>query len=266
MTASMGAWWRSAGLFALLAGMALDAHAGPPYLTDDPVPVDLGHWEIYGFSQGSFVSHEYALALPATEINYGALPELQLHMQVSMAVFGQTGFATEYGLGDAEIGFKYRILDPGDSDWWPQMAVYPHLYFPSGSAARGLGTGQAHVFLPLWFEKDFGGGWSSTFGGGYWFNPGPGNRNYWYLGLQVQHPVTAGLVLGAEIFTQSASTTVLQGELGYPAGTRQSTGFNVGAVYDFTPHHHLIMSAGTGIVDAARSDVATYYVGYQLTF
>ena len=26
--------------------------AGPPYLTDDPVPTDTGHWEIYAFGAG----------------------------------------------------------------------------------------------------------------------------------------------------------------------------------------------------------------------
>jgi hypothetical protein len=245
---------------------ASPAAAGPPYLTDDPVPVELGHWEIYGFTQGSLVDHQASFALPATEINYGALPELQLHVQLEMALSSSSGFATQYGVGDAEAGFKYRILHPGEANWWPQIAVYPQVAFPSGRAARGLGSGRVHAFLPLWFEKDFPAGWSSDFGGGYWINPGPGNRDYWFFGWQVQREVVAGLVLGAELFTQSASTTVLAGELGYPAGTRQLTGLNLGAVYDVTAHHHLLLSAGTGILDAGRSDLATYYVGYQFTF
>jgi hypothetical protein len=29
----------------LLLGSAIAAHAGPPFLTDDPDPVDLNHWE-----------------------------------------------------------------------------------------------------------------------------------------------------------------------------------------------------------------------------
>src|SRR5438270_5724696 len=35
-----------------LASLAFPAAAGPPYLTDDPVPTDLGRWEIYGFASG----------------------------------------------------------------------------------------------------------------------------------------------------------------------------------------------------------------------
>ena len=39
-----------AGLALSLAGTA---RAGPPFVTDDPEPVDLGHWEVYGFSAGT---------------------------------------------------------------------------------------------------------------------------------------------------------------------------------------------------------------------
>ncbi len=31
------------------------ALAGPPFVTDDPEPVELGHWEVYGFSAGTQV-------------------------------------------------------------------------------------------------------------------------------------------------------------------------------------------------------------------
>jgi hypothetical protein len=250
----------------MLAGMASAAWTGPPYLTDDPVPVDLGHWEIYAFSQGSFVDHQASLSLPATEINYGAAPGLQLHVQVAAALLGQAGYATQYGVGDAEAGVKYRFLDPGQSSPWPQLAIYPQVFFPTGDAARALGTGRVHAFLPVWVETHFAPGWSSDVGGGYWINPGQGNRNYSFLGWQVQHDVAAGLVVGAEVFTQSRSSTVLPGQLGYPAGTRRSVGFNIGVVYDLTEHHHVLLSAGSGIADAARSDLGTYYVGYQLTF
>ncbi len=31
---------------------ALKSQAGPPFLTDDPEPVELNHWEVYLFGQG----------------------------------------------------------------------------------------------------------------------------------------------------------------------------------------------------------------------
>ncbi len=37
----------------LTAAAIRPAMAGPPFITDDPEPVDLGHWEVYGFSAGA---------------------------------------------------------------------------------------------------------------------------------------------------------------------------------------------------------------------
>ena len=41
------------GLAAMLL-LASPALAGPPFITDDPEPVEPGHWEVYGFSSGAF--------------------------------------------------------------------------------------------------------------------------------------------------------------------------------------------------------------------
>jgi len=54
------------------------AWAGPPYLTDDPEPVDFGHWEFYAASQWSVDRGAATGTLPHVEVNYGALPEVLL--------------------------------------------------------------------------------------------------------------------------------------------------------------------------------------------
>jgi hypothetical protein len=41
------------------------AHAGPPFITDDPEPVDLGHWEVYAFSAGAAGPGDASGAEPA---------------------------------------------------------------------------------------------------------------------------------------------------------------------------------------------------------
>ena len=46
-------WIGAAMVFALAA--AGPAWAGPPFVTDDPEPTDLGHWEIYDFVSASQV-------------------------------------------------------------------------------------------------------------------------------------------------------------------------------------------------------------------
>jgi len=45
-----------------------------------------------------------------------------------------------------------------------------------------------------------------------------------------------------------------------------STGFNLGGVYDFSPQHHLLFSAGTGLQNASETNTFSYYLGYQYTF
>ena len=55
----------------LLAGIAAPAAAGPPYLTDDPVPTDLAHWEIYAFTSAEGHAEELEDDV-GVDLNYGA--------------------------------------------------------------------------------------------------------------------------------------------------------------------------------------------------
>src|ERR1017187_9656497 len=59
--------------------LAMQVVAGPPFLTDDPEPVDYQHWEAYLFTLGDH-SGSYNVQGPAVELNYGVLPETPLHL------------------------------------------------------------------------------------------------------------------------------------------------------------------------------------------
>jgi hypothetical protein len=246
---------------ALLAFVAPRAAlAGPPFITDDPEPVDPGHWEVYAFSDGALEGASATGVGPSIEVNYGAAPGLQLHFIGSMAYDAPGGQPRQYGLGDTELGAKYRFINPGKDDWYPQVGIFPLVELPTGDARRGLGGGYVAAFIPVWLQKDFG-DWTTYGGGGYWINPGPGNRNYWFAGWLLQRQVTKQLALGAEVFHQTASMV----------GRRDSTGFNFGGQYDFTDHDHLLFSAGRGglayAVDAgAVKYPTTYYLAFQYTF
>jgi hypothetical protein len=255
------------GLFLafVATGTPPPAAAGPPFLTDDPEPVDYGHWEIIGFSMGTVVQGDSAGVLPGVEVNYGALPNMQLHVKASVAFNSQSITGTQFGYGDTEFGVKYRFVNPGENDWWPQIAVYPVVAARTGNTERGLGSGAAHAFLPLWVQKDFG-KWTTYGGGGYGINPGPGNRDYWFFGWQLQRQITDNLTLGAELLHQTAFTAGEPDSVGFPLGSKTTTGFNLGGKYDFSENYHLLFSAGRGVQNAAPSNQFSYYLGIQWIF
>ena len=46
--------------------------AGAPFLTDDPVPVYVGRWEINNYASGNFAKGAFVGVLPGVDANYGA--------------------------------------------------------------------------------------------------------------------------------------------------------------------------------------------------
>jgi hypothetical protein len=142
------------GFAVLLLACPLDVIAGPPFLTDDPQPVDYQHWEAYLFATGDHARDGYAINGPAVEVNYGVLPETQLHLIVPMTTVGGSGAPTVSGLGDMEFGIKYRFVH--ETNDWPQIGTFPMIEIPTGDADRGLGNGRAWFRLPIWAQKSWG--------------------------------------------------------------------------------------------------------------
>lgn len=233
-----------------LAARISAAQAGPPYLTDDPEPPPLGHWEAVLFSMGLEAGGTATGALPAMEFNYGGFPDTQLHIMLPVGFTTGSG-GTRFGGADVELGVKYRFIEEDAQGWRPQVAAYPFVEIPTGSSRNGLASPGVDVFLPLWAQKDLDANWTVDAGGGYWINPGA--RNYWFAGALLQRKITDSLVLGIEAFHQTP----------LDFGTAAITGFNVGATYDFNEHNHLLISAGRGLADV--SDQFTWYIGYEIT-
>lgn len=224
----------------LLTGLALATlSAGPPFRTDDPQPVDLGHLELYGFAAGQ---HASGIG-PALEFNYGILPDTQFHLVAPIAYARAPGLRA--GPGDVEVGLKYRFLH--ETDTLPQIGVFPLVELPAGDAARGLGAGHTQVYLPVWLQKSRG-PWTTYGGAGWWRNPGA--RNWTYAGWLLQRDFGEKLTLGAEAFRTTAQT-----EDGHAA-----TGFTAGGQVNLSERHHLLFSAGR-----TNDGQTSFYVGYQLT-
>ena len=242
--------WRSLLAVCLLILAPAGASAGPPFLTDDPQPVDFQHWEFYLASMDFRTAGGWSGDGPHVEINYGVVPNVQLHVIAPIAYDAPKDGLSHYGYGDTELGVKFRFVQ--ESENIPMIGIFPLLEVPSGSAREGLGTGRLHALLPVWLQKTWG-SWTAYGGGGYGINPGPGLQNYGFVGTVLQKQVFKPLLVGVEVYHQTAPLV----------GGRGDTAFNVGSVYDFSEDHHLLFSAGRSINGPTDFQC---YVAYQWTF
>ena len=230
---------------------ALQAWAGPPFLTDDPEPVDTGHFEFYLFSTLDKSGGNDLIQGPAVEFNWGAMPNLQLHIVTTLTYssFSRNEFS-EYGLGDSEAGFKLRFA--GKEPDSLQMGIFPMAEISTGDSSRGLGNGLTWYKVPLWIQKRWG-PWTTYGGGGYAFNAAPGARNYPFGGWLLQRDLNDWLTVGGEVFAQGQDTDSDQGFLLA----------NIGGYLNFSPQFSLLFSGGHSIVG---DDHTVMYLGLYWTW
>jgi hypothetical protein len=237
-----------------MLGLALVGNAcgGPPFVTDDPEPVDYQHWEFYIASQDSDTYGDWSGTGPHVELNYGVVSNVQLHLIAPLAYDVPPAGVAHYGYGDTEVGVKFRFVQ--ETERLPQVGVFPLLEIPTGSGREHLGTGHLQGFTPLWLQKSWG-EWTAYGGGGYGINSfSVGNQNWWFAGGVLQKQVLTNVLIGAEVFHQSTL------QVDFP---NVGTAFNVGTVIDLSEQHHLLFSAGRSI-DGPTSFQC--YIAYQFTF
>lgn len=237
------------GLFMLAAGTAW---AGPPFVTDDPEPVEYKHFETYLASEqtGTLGGHNTTNLL---EVNYGAMPDVQVSFSVPYVINTPAGMGTQAGPGDVMMGVKYRFVQETDSR--PMVAVYPSVIAATGNANKGLGNGGAQIFLPVWLQKSDG-DWHTFGGGGYWINRAPGGASHWYFGLAMMNDVTEHLSLGGEAYHATDQKPL----------DNASNGFNLGGIYSFDKHNRLLFSAGRAVVELSSQNSYSTYLAYSLSW
>ena len=231
---------RGAGWLLVMGLVGLPvAWAGPPFQTDDPDPVAFRHFEMYAFelSDGT-TDGGTVLELPSYEMNYGVVPNVQLHLVVPVAAsFAPHGGAVNYGIGDTELGAKVRLLK--ETKRSPEVGIFPFFELPSGSAAKGLGVGAAWYRVPLWIQKSFG-AWTSYGGGGEAVVEAEGYKDYPFAGWLVQRQLNKKLTLGGELYGHGAEGAAA-------TSTRAATMFDVGGIYEFKPGFDLLFAAGKSV-------------------
>ncbi len=240
-------------LLIVLASTRLGAQAGPPFQTDDPTPVDLGHYEFYVFASVDGTPVEVDPTGPAFEFNWGALPNLQLHailpfgasIPMNHPVYAPDGQGpSNIGLTDMEFGAKYGFLK--QTSRRPQVGIFPMLEVPTGDETRGLGQGRVWCKLPIWIEKEFG-PWSLVGGAGYSVDKQVGYRSYLYGGYLVKRQFGKKVELSAEVFSHAG-----EGQAAPQRGA--STLLDAGGYYHFrSPGLQLLFAYGHSIVGQSEN-------------
>ncbi len=244
----------------ILLGLALraltcaPAFAGPPFQTDDPDPVAFRHFEMYAFELSDGTATDgTTLEIPSYEVNYGVVPNVQLHLVVPLeAAFPPDRGAVHYGFGDTEIGAKIRFAR--ETKKLPEAGIFPFIELPSGNADNGLGVGKTWYRIPLWLQKSWGPAdrqWTSYGGGGAAIVPQNGFRNYPFAGWLVQRQLNKKITLGAELFGHGPITS---------DATRSSTMLDAGGIYEFKEGFDLLFAAGKSVY--GQPETYTYFSLY----
>lgn len=235
-------------VFVILLAAATACAQGPPYQIDDPVPVDLHHYEFYIFGAADGTPAEMDSTGPAFEFNWGAIPRLQLHAVLPWGSInpsnnpaylpGGTG-PSAFGLIDMELGTKIAVIK--ESKHIPQIGPFIMYEMPTGSYDKGLGVGKAWFKVPLWFQKNYG-KWLLDGGAGETIVPQTDYRNFPYGGFLLKYTFSERFEFGGEVFSH--------GKEGFATPqTQASTMIDMGGYYHFkhNPNHQILFCYGHSV-------------------
>lgn len=93
-------------------------------------------------------------------------------------------------------------------------------------------------------------------GGGYWINPGFGNRNYGFVGVALWRKVADAPNRGVDWFHRTPSAV----------DVRDSTGCNVGLTYGLAENWYVVSSVGSLLENRATTDQFSCHMALRLTF
>ncbi|GIW52219.1 MAG: hypothetical protein KatS3mg081_1574 [Gemmatimonadales bacterium] len=183
--------------------------------------------------------------VPGLLVRVGILERLEVRVGFSgfQSVHTEGQSPGTSGLGDMELGFKYRLWDGHAAI--PEMAVVGHLSIPTG--AEGLSSERADPSLVLAFSNaisqrislgyNLGSGWTTV-------DDGSGRRTAL---VDVIYTVALGISLNRAlgIFVESF------GIFGVEEGSADSHSLDGGFTYRFSDNFQLDASAGVGLNRAA---------------
>jgi len=222
-------------------------------LTDDPGTPGDKHWEI---NVAYITEHARDNArhseAPLLDLNYGIGERIQLKYEIAWLVANESGQVSRAGLGDSELGVKWRFFEDAASGL--AISTYPQLSFnnPTSSERRGLVDGGSAVLLPFEFQGKLGPlEWNAEIGRSF----SEHGDDEWLYGLAIGREINDHLELAAEL--HGAGRFVYEDD---------EMVVNFGARVKLAEHYTLLVSLGRSI-NQLHGQEFTYiaYLGLQWT-
>lgn len=198
----------------LVAGAA---SAGPPLITDDPVPSAWKHWEIVTPLTLESAAGARVAETPALDVNYGGGKNLQLT--------GGTGIEWEQPfrddsrvrLADLELAAKVRFLTTGRQDHQTQLAIFPRVIVPNSNHWSSVGLGTSEYELPLVWLRELGAR-TRLYGDVHVTIVHQADRNPVFAGIAFEREVNERWTLTGELYRESSETTGEETVSGFQLG------------------------------------------------
>lgn len=222
--------------------------AGPPYNTDDPQPVDFKHWEYYIATINTFRTNESSGTMPHLEVNYGLIPNVQVHLLLPLGYNYSQQNGLTLGYTSTELGIKYRLIQ--ETEGFPQIGIFPIVEIPTIKNNQ-FGNGLTQLYLPVWIQKSWG-NLTTYGGGGYWINPGVNNKNWFFSGWEVQYDFSKKITLGGEIYYHTPDALE----------SKSVSAFSIGGSINPSDKFHILFSVGHNLTNETFT---TTYLGLLWT-
>jgi hypothetical protein len=221
------------------------AQGGPPYYTNDPGTPGNLQWEINLGYMPFLYPNESIAHTPDVDINFGLGDRIQLTYENAWLRVDNPP-SVKYGLGQDQLGVKWRFYDNGDSEF--AISIFPQLSVnnPNHSTRRGITPGGASLILPIEFTKKLG----------------PIDVN-WEVGYNTVHLGPDGWIAGVVVGRDVTKKLELDAEL-YGTGTFRNSSnqqtLDGGMRYKLHAPFILLLMAGRSV--ARASNEQPYFVGY----
>ncbi len=243
-----------AALGLLLVPWALPAHAGPPFLTGDPDPVDRGHWEVSVGLADERRPGEHLYKLPTFEINYGVAEGFELSYESSWVRKSGDGAPARSGYDNSIVGLKWRILE--EEKHGVTLALKPEWEFrtPRSAAVRnGLAEDENAFALDLRMQRAVG---PVQLGVAVAGIAPTKSASGWEYGVFIKKETEKGHTFGAELHGSSTKDIAARELI-----------VNFGAQVKMTESGKLLVGLGRELRNREEPKIDLRgYVGWQLAF